>query len=48
MFIGVFIFGLVAVLCVVAGVVAIRRRHEYGNRDGGDDFDFDAYEGFDK
>jgi len=27
---------------------AIKRNRDYGKSDGGDDFDFDAYEGFDK
>jgi hypothetical protein len=49
MFFGVVTFALVAILCIVAGTVAIRRQRSYGQSDGGDDdFDFDAYEGFDK
>jgi hypothetical protein len=46
MFIGSMIFALVAILCIVAGVVVMRRSRASG---GGDDgFDFDKYEGFDK
>jgi hypothetical protein len=49
MFLGEVVFSLVAVLCIVAGAVAMKRRRDYGKSDGGDDdFDFDAYEGFDK
>jgi hypothetical protein len=47
MFIGLGIFALVAILCIVAGAMAIKRQRDYGNSDGGDDdFDFDKYEGF--
>ena len=42
-----FLFAGIAVVCVVAGAIAIKRRRDYGNRED-DDFDFDAYEGFDK
>ena len=49
MYIGLFAFAVIAVICVVAGSVAMKRRRDYGNSEGGDDdFDFDAYEGFDK
>jgi hypothetical protein len=49
MFFGVVTFALVAILCIVAGTVAIKRQRSYSQSDGGDDdFDFDAYEGFDK
>ncbi len=48
MFIGMGIFFLAAVLCIVAGAIAMKRRSDYSKSDGGDDFDFDAYEGFDK
>ena len=49
MFFGLVIFAVLAILCVVAGGVAMKRNRDYGNSDGGDDdFDFDAYEGFDK
>lgn len=49
MYWGAGIFAVVALLCIVAGAVAMKRRRDYGKSDGGDDdFDFDAYEGFDK
>jgi hypothetical protein len=49
MWIGLGVFAVVAVLCVIIGVVAMKRQRDYGNSEGGDDdFDFDAYEGFDK
>ncbi len=48
MYIGWFLFAGVAVVCVIAGAVAIKRRNDYGNSEDDDDFDFDAYEGFDK
>ena len=45
MFIGVTLFALVAVLCIVVGVIAMKRQRDYGNSDGGDDdFDFEAFE----
>jgi hypothetical protein len=47
---GWFIFAGVAVACLFIGAVAMKRSRDYGNSEGGDDddFDFDAYEGFDK
>jgi hypothetical protein len=49
MFIGWMIFSGVAILCVVAGVVVMRRNRAYGNSaDKADDIDFDDYEGFEK
>ena len=49
MYIGLGLFALVAILCIVAGGIAMKRRSDYGNSGGkDDDFDFDAYEGFDK
>lgn len=49
MYFGLILFAVAAVLCIIAGVVAMKRGRDYGNSDGGDDgFDFDAYEGFDK
>jgi hypothetical protein len=49
MFVGSIIFAALAVLCIVAGAMAMKRNRAYGKSDGGDDdFDFDAYEGFDK
>jgi hypothetical protein len=47
MFLGLTIFGVVAVLCIVVGVVAMKRRQDYGRSEPDDDFDFDKYEGFD-
>jgi hypothetical protein len=48
MFLGFTIFGVLAVVCIVAGAIAMRRRRDYGNSEPDDDFDFDQYEGFDK
>jgi hypothetical protein len=48
MFLGLTIFGLLAVVCIVAGTVAMKRRRDYGNSESDDGFDFDQYEGFDK
>ena len=48
MYFGWFIFAGVAVICVVVGALAMKRSRDYGNREDDDDFDFDAYEGFDK
>jgi hypothetical protein len=49
MFFGFVTFAILAILCIVVGVIAMRRNRAYGKSDGGDDdFDFDAYEGFDK
>jgi hypothetical protein len=46
---GSVIFAALAVFCIVAGALAMKRSRDYGKSDGGDDdFDFDAYEGFDK
>lgn len=46
---GSVIFAGLAILCIVAGGIAIKRSRDYGKSDGGDDgSDFDAYEGFDK
>ena len=46
MFLGWVIFAGVAVLCIVAGGVAMKRRRDYGESEIDDDFDFDKYEGF--
>jgi hypothetical protein len=46
MFFGFIIFAVLAILCIFAGAVAMKRSRDYGRSD--DDFDFDAYEGFDK
>ena len=49
MFFGVVIFSALAVLCVIAGAVVMKRQRDYGNSESTDDgFDFDEYEGFDK
>ena len=49
MVLGSIIFVALALLCIVAGAVAMKRSRDYGKSDGADDdFDFDAYEGFDK
>ena len=42
-----FLFAGIAVVCIVAGGIAMKRRRDYGNSED-DGFDFDAYEGFDK
>ncbi len=46
MFFGWFLFGGLAILCIIVGVVMMRRRHDYGESEPDDGFDFDAYEGF--
>ena len=48
MYFGWFIFAGIAVVCILAGAIAMKRRSDYGNSEPDDDFDFDAYEGFDK
>jgi hypothetical protein len=49
MYYGLGAFFILAIMCVGIGYVAMKRQHDYGNSEGGDDdFDFDAYEGFDK
>jgi hypothetical protein len=49
MYIGIGIFAVVAVICIFVGATVMKRNRDYGNSEGeGDDFDFDAYEGFDK
>ena len=49
MYIGIGAFAVIAIACIVIGMIAMKRNREYGDSDGGDDdFDFDAYEGFDK
>jgi hypothetical protein len=48
MYFGWFIFAGIAVVCILAGAVAMKRRSDYGNSEPDDDFDFDAYEGFDE
>ena len=46
MFFGWFLFGGLAILCIIVGVVMMRRRHDYGESEPDDGFDFDVYEGF--
>jgi len=49
MYIGWFLFAGIAVVCILVGAIAIKRRSDYGKSEpDDDDFDFDAYEGFDK
>ena len=48
MYIGWLLFFVLAVVLVVVGTVAMKRRRDYGNSEPDDDFDFDKYEGFDK
>lgn len=48
MYIGWFLFAGIAIVCILAGAVAMKRRSDYGKSEPDDDFDFDAYEGFDK
>jgi hypothetical protein len=38
MFIGIGIFAFVAILCIVAGAMAMKRSRDYGISDGGDDW----------
>ena len=49
MFYGLGAFFLIAILCVVIGVVAMRRSKDYGDSDGGGmtDAEFRKIEGFD-
>ena len=42
------IFFFVAIAVVFIGGVAIKRSRDYGDSEPDDDFDFDAYEGFDE
>jgi hypothetical protein len=46
MYFGWFLFGGLAILCVIAFVVVMMRRRAYENSEPDDGFDFDAYEGF--
>lgn len=44
-------FAVIAVVCVFAGAVAMKRRRDYGNSDGDGEMgeaEFRKYEGFDK
>ncbi|MFA5883086.1 MAG: hypothetical protein WDA60_04475 [Acidimicrobiia bacterium] len=51
MFVGGLVFAVIAVVCVFAGAVAMKRRRDYGNSDGDGEMgeaEFRKYEGFDK
>jgi membrane protein implicated in regulation of membrane protease activity len=51
MYLGLGVFAILAVVCVFAGVAAMKRRREYGdsNSDGEmGEAEFRKYEGFDK
>jgi hypothetical protein len=50
MWIGFGVFALLAVVCVIAGAVAMKRNRDYGDRDGDggmSEAEFRKYEGFD-
>jgi hypothetical protein len=50
MLIGGLIFAVIAVVCIVAGAIAMKRRSDYGNSDGDrgmSDAEFRKIEGFD-
>ena len=49
MLIGGLIFAVIAIVCIGAGAVAMKRRNDYGNSDGGamSDAEFRKIEGFD-
>ena len=50
MYFGLLAFAVVAVVCVVAGAAAMRRRRDYGNSEGDGgmtDAEFRKIEGFD-
>lgn len=46
MYFGWFLFAGLAVLCIVAGALVMKRRRDDTGRAPDDGFDFDAYEGF--
>ncbi len=51
MYIGLGIFAVLAVVVVIAGGVAMKRRRDYGNSEGDGEMgeaEFRKYEGFDK
>jgi hypothetical protein len=51
MVVGALVFAVVAVVCIVAGFVALQRRREYEQSDGDDpmsDAEFRRIEGFDE
>jgi hypothetical protein len=48
MYYGLGVFAILAILCVVAGVLAMkRRRNDYGDDDPMSDAEFRKYEGLD-
>jgi hypothetical protein len=49
MYIGLGVFAVLAIVAVFAGAVAMKRRREYGESDGGEmtDAEFRKIEGFD-
>jgi hypothetical protein len=50
MFVGGLVFAFIAVLCIVVGFVAMKRRRDYGDSDGDggmSDAEFRKIEGFD-
>jgi hypothetical protein len=51
MLVGGLVFAVVALVCIVAGAVVMKRRSDYGNSDGDDvmsDAEFRKIEGFDE
>jgi hypothetical protein len=46
MYFGFFVFGGLAILCIIAGAIVMKRRRDYAESEPDDGFDFDAYEGF--
>lgn len=51
MYFGLLAFGLVAVICLVIGAAAMKKRRDYGNSEGEDvmsDAEFRRIEGFDE
>ena len=51
MLIGGLVFAVIAVVCIFAGAVAMKRRRDYGNSEGDagmTDAEFRKIEGFDK
>jgi uncharacterized membrane protein len=48
MYIGLGIFAVLAIICIIAGVVAMNRRRDYEGDDGGmSEAEFRRIEGFD-
>lgn len=46
MYFGFLLFAGLAVVCLVIGAIAMKRRRDYGDSEPDDGFDFDEYEGF--